>query len=291
MTSSTPFLSLIIATLEDDGSLAACLDSLARQQAPLAFEVVVVDQNGDDRLVPVIAGFARRLDLQHRRVAFRGASRARNEGAVAARGQWLGFPDDDCSLLPGMLAELDAILCDQPDLRIVTGRTVDPAGVPNVLRWRQDALHFDRKTMFSCVTEATLLVRKDAFLAAGGFDKRFGPGARYPAAEGIDLVNRLLDLTPPGSSYYSPRIEMRHPTKIPPWTHWAAARYFHYATGDGALIAKNPQPHMLAWGGRTVVSALVQIFSLPLWRSASFAARLAGLARGFIGFHIGERRR
>lgn len=291
MTPETPSLSLIIASLDDDGSLGECLDSLARQQDPPAFEVIVVDQNGDDSLAPVIAGFSDRLALTHLRVGFRGASRARNEGARAARGEWLGFPDDDCYLLPATLAEFAAALRATPALRIVSGRTLDPSGAPNVLRWRKEALHFTQRTMFACVTEATLFVRKDAFLDAGGFDERFGPGTRYPAAEGIDLVDRLLDAAPAGSAYYSPRVAMQHPTKVPPWTRWAAARFFLYATGDGALIAKRPRPHILGWGARTAVSAAIQVFSLPPWRGAAFAARLAGLAWGFAGFAIRERRR
>jgi hypothetical protein len=168
---------------------------------------------------------------------------------------------------------------------------VDDAGAPSVLRWGRDARHFDQATMFACVTEATLFVEREAYHAAGGFDERFGPGTRFPAAEGLDLVNRLIETLGSGCAYFTPAIQMIHPTKTPPWTRWAARRFHAYAIGNGALIAKNPQRHMLRWGARSFASAGVQVFTLPPWRSAAFAARLAGMIRGFVAFRLGGRAR
>jgi glycosyltransferase involved in cell wall biosynthesis len=277
--------SLVIATLDDDGDLALCLDSLAQQQNMPAFEVIIVDQNGDDHLSAVVQSFASRLSIQHERVDFRGASRARNFGARIARGKWLGFPDDDCQLLPDALHQVERRAID-PLLQVITGQTIDEHGAPNVLRWKQQSTYFSRWNMFGCLTEATLFVQREVFLAVGGFDERFGPGARYPAAEGIELMNRLFAELKPGQACYEPAIKMRHPSKFPPWTRWAAERFHSYAIGDGALIAKNPHPHMLNWGLRTLVSATLQTVSLDGWRSAAFAARLAGMLRGFFAFNL-----
>lgn len=279
------FCSLVIATLHDKGDLAKCLLSLTEMAGASGFEVIVVDQNDDDRLVPVIAGFADRLSILHERVAFRGACRARNFGAHLARGEWLGFPDDDCQLLPDALREVERYAAD-PAVQIVTGQTIDDAGRPNLMRWRQAPFQFDRWSMFRCITEATLFLRRDKFLAAGGFDERFGPGAAFPAAEGVDLVNRVFDVIGEGKAWFNPQIKMKHPTKVPPWTRWAVGRFHTYAIGDGALIAKSPRAHMLNWGARTLVSAFLQMFSLDGWRGAAFAARILGLLRGFAAFQL-----
>lgn len=276
--------SLVIATLHDDGELQQCLQSLTRLQDTPRFEVIIVDQNGDERLLEVVASFTDLLYIQHLRVDFRGANRARNLGAGLARGLWLGFPDDDCQLFPDALVEVARLAAD-PRLQIITGQTVDEQGQPNVLRWKQEAMPFNHWNMFSCVTEATLFVRRERFLAVGGFDQRFGPGASYPAAEGIDLVNRLLAGLDDGQACYSPQIKMQHPSKIPPWNRWAVGRFHSYAIGDGALIAKSPQAHMLNWGLRTLVSAFIQMFSLEGWRALAFAARILGLLKGFVSFH------
>lgn len=280
-----PLLSLVIATLGEAQTLAGCLASLAEQREAPPFEVIVVDQNGDDRLDAMVQGYSGRLDITHERVAFRAASRARNHGARLARGRWLGFPDDDCRLLPDALQQV-ARSTAEPGVRVVTGQTIDHDGRPNVLRWAAEPVRFTRWTMFGCLTEATLFVDRDAFLAAGGFDERFGPGGRYPAAEGIELMNRLFRRLGTGQALYNPAIRMRHPTKIPPWNRWAVHRLRSYAVGDGALIAKNPEPHILYWGVRTIGASVLQALACDGWRSIAFAARLLGLFRGMGAFTL-----
>jgi len=279
-------LSLVIATLDDQGNLRLCLESLARQQHAPPFEVVIVDQHQDGRVGRIIPEFAGRLDIRHERASFRGASQARNRGARLAKGRWLGFPDDDCILAADALAQFARVAMGFADLKVITGRTVDENGASNILRWGETARRFTPFTMFSSVTEATLFVESSAYAVVGGFDERFGPGTRFPAAEGVELVNRLFREFGGRCAYYCPAIRMQHPTKVPPFTRWAVRRFHLYAIGDGALIAKSPQPHIVAWGIRTCVAAAIQVFSLPLWRSAAFAARLAGVLRGFVRYHI-----
>lgn len=283
--STAPHCSLIIATLHDDGELALCLASLERQQLAPLFEVIVVDQNGDDRLIEVVSRFTGSLNIHHEQVDFRNAARARNLGARLAQGTWLGFPDDDCQLLENVLNEVLRISND-PLAQVITGQTIDETGAPNLLRWQQEPTDFCRRTMFKCLTEATLFVRRELFLRTGGFDERFGPGAPFPAAEGIDLMNRLFDHMNGQKACYSPQIKMRHPSKIPPWNAWAVSRFHSYAIGGGALIAKNPQPHILRWGIRTLASAFIQLFTVNGWRSAAFAALILGMIRGFAAFHF-----
>jgi glycosyltransferase involved in cell wall biosynthesis len=216
--------SLVIATLEDNGDLALCLESLAAMHKGESFEAIVVDQNGDDRLVNLLSDFSKHFSIRHERVSFRNASKARNHGARIAQGQWLGFPDDDCQLLPNVLQQVGQ-LSSNARVQVITGRTIDPSGQSNVLRWGLEPMEFNRWTMFGCVTEATLFVQRERFLAVGGFDERFGPGARFPAAEGIDLMDRLFASMDEGGALYSPMVQMRHPTKIPPWNPWAVRRF------------------------------------------------------------------
>ena len=85
---------------------------------------------------------------------------------------------------------------------------------------------------------------------------------------------------------YDPAIKMAHPTKIPPWNRWAVARFYQYAVGDGALIAKSPRPHVLYWGARTFGAALREMIALDGWKSVAFAARVLGLAKGFLAFNV-----
>lgn len=282
-----PFVSLVVATLGTTGVLEQLLESLVAQELPPPFEVIVVDQNGDGRLDPAIARFRDRLVIVHERVDFRGASLARNHGASIARGAWLGFPDDDCLLRHDALRRMQEAVrfSGRP---IVSGRTVDSEGKPSVLRWGTSAFQFNRWTMFRYVTECTLFVERGLFASVGGFDPSFGPGAPYPAAEGIELVNRLLGSA--GHGYFSPDIEFIHASKVPPWNDWAIERFGLYAIGDGALVAKSPSFPLLNWCGRTALSALANLATTNRQRRAAFAARLRGLATGFSRYRKTARR-
>lgn len=284
-----PKLSLVIATLDDDGDLCLCLESLARQATPPAFEVIVVDQNVDDEVASLVAGFASSLSIRHEKVPFRNASRARNHGARLARGEWVGFPDDDCQLLPDALSNATPLL-QRADLQLVTGRTVDADGRPSVLRWKQMAGPFGPSGVFGRLTCATMFVRKASFLDAGGFDPQFGPGGPFPSAEEFELVTRLFELPDAGGAWYGPSIRMQHPDKVPPWTRWAARRFRDYGFGAGAWVAKHRQPRQFVWLARTLVASAVQSFSLPPWRSASYVMRLWGVIGGYLAYRAAARR-
>ncbi len=87
--------SLIVATLGRSTEISALLESLLAQGRD-DFEVIIVDQNADDRVAPVLAPYAPRLPIAHLRSAIRNANHARNLGLRAARGKIVTFPDDDC---------------------------------------------------------------------------------------------------------------------------------------------------------------------------------------------------
>ena len=63
----------------------------------------------------------------HHQVAFQAASRARNLGVQHARGEWVGFPDDDCQFMPDTLIEIER-LTRQSQISVVTGQTTDASG-------------------------------------------------------------------------------------------------------------------------------------------------------------------
>src|SRR5690606_1239224 len=132
--------------------------------------------------------------------------------------------------------------------------------------------------------------RRELFETAGGFDERFGPGARFPAAEGVDLVNRVFNHLGHLQACYEPDVTLQHPTKIPPWNRWAVRRFHDYAIGDGALIAKGPSRHMFNWGFRTLAAASLQVLSFRGWQSLAFAARIVGLLRGFVRYQLARGR-
>lgn len=277
--------SLVVATVDADGRLLHALLTSLQASTERSFEVIVADQNEGWHLQRVVDAFACILAIRYLRLPTRGASAARNAGAALARGRWITFPDDDCRYQPDTLAAARRVLA-LDGVRMATGRTVDDALQPSVLRWRRDARDFDRWTMFACVTEATLFVDRTLFRGVGGFDPRFGPGGPFPAAEGVELVERLLRAAGSGRARFDPAVQLYHPNKIPPWNRWAVRRFFAYAQGDGAFVARVPRGHAWWWVGRTLASALLQALAFRGWASVAHAARIAGIGIGFFRYAL-----
>ena len=91
---SLMIFSLITSTVGRTAELQKLLASID-QQTCRSFELVVVDQNTDDRLVPILEKYQEKFRIVHARSG-RGVSRGRNVGVNYASGQILTFPDDDC---------------------------------------------------------------------------------------------------------------------------------------------------------------------------------------------------
>lgn len=105
-----PLVSVCIPAYNASRTLAATLDSLARQSyRPL--EVIVADDGSTDGT----ADAARRAGVRVVQGHHRGASAARNAAAQAARGQLLFFSDADCRYVPEAMATLVAALRHHPE--------------------------------------------------------------------------------------------------------------------------------------------------------------------------------
>lgn len=126
--SEHPEAAVVFATHNRASRLEALLNSLAAQDFPGEFEVVVVDDGSSDRTPEVLAAEAKRGRLALtalRHEAPRGPAAARNAGWRAARAPLVAFTDDDCAASPGWLAAGVRALRESPGF-FVQGRT-DPA--------------------------------------------------------------------------------------------------------------------------------------------------------------------
>lgn len=235
--SGAPRFSLIVATSGRDAELRDLLESLAAQGRG-DLEAIIVDQNADERLAPVIAAYRGRLPLLWRRSAVRNANHARNLGLALARGAIVGFPDDDCTLPPGLLARVDAGFADNPELAVLTGPAASPGGGLGSGRWRLQGGAIDRENVWTSVIEFNLFLRREVALALGGFDTRLGPGTPLGSAEGNDLVLRA---TAAGHrAVYDPDQRVLHPDKR--LSAVAVARAALYGRGLGFALRRHGVP-------------------------------------------------
>ena len=273
--------SLIVATLGRSAEIGALLESLLAQGRD-DLEVIIVDQNADDRVAPVLQPYAARLRITHLRSAIRNANHARNLGLRQARGEIVTFPDDDCLYPPGVLTRVDAAFRAAPSLGVLTGPAASPEGGLGSGRWREESGAIDLSNVWTSVIEFNLFLPRPLMLALGGFDERLGPGTRWGSAEGNDLVCRAM--AGGAVAQYDAGLRIIHPDKR--LTEVAVSRAASYGRGLGFVLRRHGVPASVwfAFLVRPIGGALLSLAKLRLHNAAyytmSFWGRLVGgLAR------------
>ena len=287
MTPAFPLrFSLVVATLGRVVELDALLMSLAQQVGP-DFEIIVIDQNNDDRLDALLARHGETMSIRHVRSDIRMLSHARNLGLRLCRGEIIGFPDDDCLYPPGVPSTVAAVFADNPDLGLFSGAMATPEGGLGSGRWHPVPATITRANVWITAMSSALFLRRAVLDRIGGFDERLGVGAVYGSGEETDLVVRAIDSGMRGE--YDPGLRVVHPDKR--LTAEAAARAWSYGRGCGFVLGKQ------RFGWRVVAALLVRpLGGLVLgvlrgrfiemrYYSATFSGRLAGLRAGIRSAH------
>jgi glycosyltransferase involved in cell wall biosynthesis len=261
---TAPLISLVVATLERTDELRVMLNALAGQ-TERRFEVLAVDQNPDDRLVPIIEeARAGGLVIRHLRRSTPGVCAARNAGLAAARAPIVAFPDDDCWYECDAVAGALAHFADNPVTAGLVGHWVehDPQrrrpGAPLDPRcWR--LYKGDAAAAF------TLFFRTGMLRAVGGFSEYLGPANYFGCGEEEDLILRLLEM---GTRIdYVPTVHIHHyHNDAPALSDALRRRSRHYGRGTGAVLAKHKFPLWIV--ARGLVGPLYRALRAPNKASA-----------------------
>src|SRR5712692_5943796 len=178
-------LAAIIPARNAAATLAQWLDALIAQISDDQ-EVIVVDDCSTDDTCEIAA----RFDLKLVKLpGHAGPSAARNRGAELTCAPLLFFLDADVVLAPGALARAEKTMM-RPEVGAVIGSyDDDPAASSTISRFKNLAHHhFHQRSREEATTfwGACGLVRRDLFLAAGGFDDE------RRTVEDIELGYRLV---------------------------------------------------------------------------------------------------
>jgi glycosyltransferase involved in cell wall biosynthesis len=185
-----PSFDLVVATVDRADELARFIESLAAQAYP-RMRLLVVDQNEDDRLDPVLS--ATPVEVVHLR-AGRGLSRARNAGLAHVGADIVAFPDDDCVYPLGLLQRIGERFVKDPELDGLTGRAEAADGSASA-SWRSDPGLLRRDDLWNSAISFTIFLRRAIVEGVGAFDEQLGLGSGTPwhSAEEIDYLIRALD--------------------------------------------------------------------------------------------------
>lgn len=198
MTTSPP-ISVIIATCNRPDHLKRCLESLTRV-AYSSWDVLVIDQSAAEETEEVVRHYTHCLPgLRLQRMNTRGLSRARNLGLHEARQDLVAFLDDDCTVGPTWLEDIAAVFSQHAGAALVFGE-VTPAphdrrkqfipefrpATEQVLRGRLSYLRLGG------AMGASMYLRLSRCQTVGPFDIYAGAGAPLHAAEDHDFAYRAL---------------------------------------------------------------------------------------------------
>ncbi len=248
--------SLVLATLGRTDELGRFLATLDAQTAR-AFELIVVDQNADERLVPVLARYRERFPIRHLRSA-PGLSRARNVALPHTTGHVVAFPDDDCLYPADLLERAARFFQAHPGAHGAVGRLVDEDGGAQLER-RAGSGPVARLSLFGGASSCTLFLRREVVAAVGGFDETLGLGAGTPWSAGEDLDYPLRALAAGYRLEFAPELAVTHPRHGDPGLE--AERAFGYAAGFGRVCRKHGIPrwyvayHLCRSAGGVIVGA------------------------------------
>ena len=247
-------ISVIIPTYNRPGLLKACLESLARQSFPTdQFEVIVVNDGGNDDLENALDPYSERLNLRLLNQANMGPAGARNTGVASACGEFLAFTDDDCTAAPDWLAVLSSCLNSNPAV-MYGGHTVCAlednvysAASQLLIEYIYEYYNSNIGSM-SFFTSNNMAMAKQQLEQIGGFDDSF-PGAY---GEDRNLCDRWLD-TGFGMAYV-PRAIVHHSHAMNLYTfsrqhfnYGKGAYYFHHSRAERKQAAVQVEPLGFYW--------------------------------------------
>jgi glycosyltransferase involved in cell wall biosynthesis len=262
---TTLSISVIIPVFDGAATLGPCLERLGRSLGPISWECIVVDDGSTDGSAEIARAWNARVVQTGARL---GPAHARTCGARHARAPLLCFVDADVLVGRNTLHDFVQLFQADPDLVAAFGSYDAAPTAPGVLSQYRNLLHHfvhqSGQEQASTFWAGCGSIRRNAFLDAGGFDRRY----TRPSIEDIELGYRLH--TSGARINLAKHIQVTHMKR---WSLWDIIRtdVRDRALPWSVLIARTrhlPNDLNLDWQSRVgaaSVYALASLFLLGWW--------------------------
>lgn len=181
-----PAVSVLMATYNNELFIDECLESIRRQTFD-DFECIVVNDGSTDRTTDILrhhaAADSRIIVIEQENA---GLTKSLNRAAGASRGEFLARIDADDVCLSKRLQRQVKFLKGNPDIDVVGTwiAVIDGKGqkiIDHVLPIKHDEIIRCglSEVPFSYIYHPTVLMRKSAFIKAGGYDEYFRQAQDY----------------------------------------------------------------------------------------------------------------
>jgi len=271
--------SLIVPTIGRTSELEYFLTSLTNQTYK-NFEVIIIDQNKNTLLEPIIEKYRDELGIHYIKSNIPGLSVNRNRGISVSKGDILCFPDDDCSYAPNTLEEVLLFFSNNADHQIYSCCVKDPVTKKRFLMAIKDS-SLNKYNFFNKTISIGIFLKPKS-ISDVSFDERLGAGSQFGSAEESDLISKLMELRYNGKYFANKYVYHEYPSIVPNLN-----RYYTYALGYGAFMKKEIIARkkyrfifsfMLNLIGRT-------LFSVLPWKKRKFIwMSLKGQIEGFLKY-------
>lgn len=270
-------VSLILATKNRADEVSRFVQSLGNQDK-VDMELIVVDQNTDDRLEPVVAEAKRLFPTIHLR-AKSGLSHARNVGLASATGDIISFPDDDCWYPKGLLARVMSVFETSMAVDGLTGRSEDGEGSPSGGKFSRVSGRLNLNNVWKRGISYTIFLRSTVCAAVGPFDEELGVGARTPFGSGEETDYLIRTIKLGFNIQYLPDLVVFHPNPVL-YNKNHCDKAFRYGVGMGKVLSKHR--YTLVFNIYTILRPIGgALLSLATLRTSKASYHLA-IARGRI---------
>lgn len=207
-------ISVVVPTHNRSASAVKLARVIDDQECPSPLEIVFVADGCADGTKERLEALPLKRELRIVELDGQGAAAARNAGVETARGELIIFIDDDVMPLPGMIAA-HAVAGANQDLAFVGPYPYAPDWPVGALdffardwwhmRFKSLADPTHIRTYRDCLT-GNMSIRRDAFLALGGFDQAFKGAARedYEFGQRWLKQGKRMEFLPEAKAYHYP---------------------------------------------------------------------------------------
>ncbi len=284
-------IDVLVPTVGRVEELQELLESLARQR-PVP-RVIVIDQNPDDRLVPLVERFGTELSLVHLREEQVNAAHALNAGLRHASADVIAVADDDCAYPDGLVEKVLSLLVAHSEWDGLAGRTADRDGTDTQLRWDTTPGPVTRRNIFRRSIGAAMFFRRRVVEAVGDFDETRGMRVRADGTlsdgGGGDSDYLLRALALGFVLSYDPTIVVHHPSYTPSFgDRTTMAKGYVYGIGHARLLKEHGYSKLFVLRRAAYVLAGSAYFALrgKPGTARFYAAMGLGRLRGLLGKRV-----
>jgi glycosyltransferase involved in cell wall biosynthesis len=217
-------------------------------QTMLDVELIVVDQNEDDRLVPILSDWFAQVDatkvcnngvikLVHLR-SERGLSKSRNKGLKHCTGEIVAFPDDDCLYPSDTLHNVDKWFRSHAAYDVLSLASRDEQGVPSGNKWYFGDCDLSPLNIFRTSQSYTYFVRRTDQGQSLTFDEGLGIGCNTPFGSGEDTDFLLKAMRRGMRGRFFAGWHVIHPCKDVRNGGITCERFYSYGLGMGRVQGK-----------------------------------------------------